>query len=144
MRIIKFNFVAPALVLFAGVILYLVPLGINRDLHFAGSIVIATLGLAGVIGLIVMYEALAAAVYTVTNEYVEEQYGIIHKRLRRIPLSYVRDVTHSQNFVQAIFGVSSITVSPTNGDKIVLSNVRDGNQTREVIWKWALSRSPVR
>ena len=62
---------------------------------------------------------------------------------RRIPLSYVRDVTYDQNFLQAMFAVSSITVAPTNGDKIVLSNIRDGETTRESIWKVVLSRSPV-
>jgi hypothetical protein len=41
----------------------------------------------------------------------------------------------------AIFGVSSITVSPTNGNKIVFSNVRDGEQTREAIWNLVLSKS---
>ena len=82
------------------------------------------------------------AVYSLTDHHIEEKYGIIHRRVRRIPLSYVRDVTYDQNFLRAMFGVSSITVSPTNGDKIVFSNVRDGEQTREIIWKLLLSKSP--
>lgn len=142
MRIIKFIFLVPALLLIAGIISYLVPLGINRDLHVVGSILIATLGLAGLCGLLVLYEALARAVYTVTNEHIEEEYGIIYKRVRRIPLNYVRDLTHTQNFLQAMFGVSSITVSPTNGDKIVLSNINEGKETRETIWNLVLSKSP--
>ena len=142
MRIVKFSFLAPAIVLAASVILYLSPLRIERDLHLAGSILIATLGLGGVSFLLVLYEALSKAAYALTDEYIEEEYGIIYKRLRRIPLSYVRDVTYDQNFLQAMFGVSSITVSPTNGDKIVLSNIRDGEIARERIWKLVLSRSP--
>lgn len=77
-----------------------------------------------------------------TDEHIEEEYGIVYKRLRRIPLSYVRDVTYDQNFLQAMFGVSSITVSPTNGDKIVLSNVADGARTREAIWNLVVSKAP--
>jgi uncharacterized membrane protein YdbT with pleckstrin-like domain len=79
----------------------------------------------------------------VTDEHIEEEYGIVYKRLRRIPLSYVREVTYDQNFLQAMFAVSSITVAPTNGDKIVLSNIQNGAATREVIWRLVLSRSPV-
>jgi len=90
----------------------------------------------------VLYEGLVKAVYSLTDHHIEEKYGIIHRRVRRIPLSYVRDVTYDQNFLRAMFGVSSITVSPTNGDKIVFSNVRDGEQTREIIWKLLLSKSP--
>ena len=141
MRIVKVSFLAPVLVLAAGVITYLLPLAIDRDLQVAGSILIASIGLAGVVSLLVMYEGLAMAVYTVTAEHIEEEYGIIYKRLRRIPLSYVRDVTYDQNFLQVMFGVSSVTISPTNGNKIVLSNVRDGEGTRELIWKLVLSSS---
>jgi membrane protein YdbS with pleckstrin-like domain len=141
MRIVKYSFLAPALALIASIISYLWPLEIDRDLHFAGSILIATFGLAGISFLLVLYEGLVKAVYSLTHQHIEEKYGIIHKRVRRIPLSYVRDVTYDRNFLQALFGVSSITVSPTNGDKIVLSNVRDGEQTREAIWNLVLSKS---
>lgn len=143
-RIIKFNFLVPALVLVAGISLYLMPLEINRDLQFAGSILIATLGLASLSGLVVLYEALATAVYTITNEHIEEEYGIIYKRLRRIPLDSVRDVTHTQNFFQSIFGVSTVTVSPTNGHSIVLSNIAAGKRARDVIWNLVLTRNSTR
>jgi uncharacterized membrane protein YdbT with pleckstrin-like domain len=142
MRIVKVSLIATILPLIVSVVTYLLPLPIERDLKLALAVAIATIGLAGISFLLVMYEGLAKAVYTVTDEYVEEEYGIVYKRLRRIPLSYVRDVTYDQNFLQAIFGVSSITVSPTNGDKIVLSNIQSGESTRERIWKLVLSRSP--
>jgi uncharacterized membrane protein YdbT with pleckstrin-like domain len=89
-----------------------------------------------------MYEALGNTVFVVTNDYIEEKGGLIWKTQRRIPLTYVRDVTYDQNFLQAMLGVSSVTVSPTNGDRIVLSNVREGERTREVIWNLVLSKSP--
>src|SRR6185295_9265586 len=141
MRIVKYSFLAPAVALIASIISYLWPLEIDRDLHLAGSILIATFGLAGISFLLVLYEGLAKAVYSLTNQHIEEKYGSIFRRVRRIPLSYVRDVTYDQNFLQAIFGVSSITVSPTNGDRIVLSNVRDGEQTGEIVWELILSRT---
>jgi len=143
MRIVKVSFIATVLPLMVSIVTYLSPLPIKRDLKAALAVAIATIGLAGISFLLVMYEGLAKAVYTVTDEHIEEEYGIVYKRLRCIPLSYVRDVTYDQNFLQAIFGVSSITVSPTNGDKIVLSNIRGGESTRERIWKLVLSRSPA-
>ena len=143
MRIVRFSFLAPASVLIASIISYLLPLKIDRDYQLAGSILIGTLGLAGIISLLVLYEALAKAVYVVTDQYIQEEYGIVYKRLRRIPLHYVRDVTHTQNFLQTIFGVFSVTVSPTNGNNIVLSNITDGKQMPEIIWKLVLSKTNI-
>ena len=141
-RMLKLSFLAPAVILIAGIIVYQLPLAIDRDFQLAGSALIIGIGLIGMTCLLVLYEGLSKAAYSLTDDHIEEEYGIINKRVRRIPLSYVRDVTYDQNFFQAMFGVSSITVSPTNGDKIVLSNVRDGEQTREIIWSLVLSKSP--
>jgi len=88
-----------------------------------------------------MFEGLSRAMYTVTPEYVEEQYGLIYKRLRQIPLNYVQDLTSTQNFIQAMFGLSSITVTPTNGHKIVISNIRAGKKAQETIWRKILQKS---
>jgi uncharacterized membrane protein YdbT with pleckstrin-like domain len=141
-RVLKLSLVGPAVMLIAGIIAYRLPLAIDRDFQLAGSAFITGIGLVGAICSLALYEGLSKAVYRLTNEHIEEEYGVINKRLRRIPLSYVRDVTYSQNFLQAIFGISSVTVSPTNGDKIVLSNIRDGEKTRETIWRLVLSKSP--
>jgi hypothetical protein len=66
-----------------------------------------------------------------------------HKYATRIaPWPYVRDVTYDQNFLQAMFGVSSVTVSPTNERKLVPSNVVDGERTRETIWNLVVSKAP--
>ncbi|MEK6285620.1 MAG: PH domain-containing protein [Acidobacteriota bacterium] len=141
-RFLKLSFFAPAVVLVAGIIAYLLPLAIDRDFQLAGSAFMIGIGLVGMACLLALYEGLSKAVYRLTDEHIEEEYGIIHKRVRQIPLSYIRDVTYDQNFLQALFGVSSITVSPTNGDKIVLSNIAGGQRTREIIWKLVLSRTP--
>ncbi len=139
MRIVKVSLVATILPPIAGIATYLSSLSIDRDLKFALAVAIGIIGLAGISFLLVMYEGLANAVYRVTDECIEEEYGVIFKRLRRIPLSYVGDVTQTQNFLQAMFGVCSITVSPTNGDKIVLSNIREGESAQERIWKHVMS-----
>lgn len=77
-----------------------------------------------------------------TTEYIEARTGTIEKRVRRIPISYIRDVTLSQNFLQAPFGTYNITVAATNGDKVVLENVTDRERKQEVIWEIVLSKSP--
>src|SRR5262245_2196290 len=89
-----------------------------------------------------MYEALGNAIYTVTNAYIEKKGGVIWKTQHRIPLSYVRDVTYNQSFLQAVFRVSSVTVSTTNGNKIMLSNVPDGEMMRNHIWNLVVSQTP--
>ena len=86
------------------------------------------------------YDELSRAEYTVTSEYVESRTGIIEKRVRNIPLSYVRDVTLDQNFIQALVGVSTITVSTTNGDKIEIKNIVDGDRKRDLLSNLMLSK----
>jgi uncharacterized membrane protein YdbT with pleckstrin-like domain len=127
MRLVKVSFLAAVVVVFVGVIIYLTPLPIDQQLTY--YLVLPFIAMVAV-GVAVysagMYEALAKAVFTVTNEYVHEESGIIWKRTRRIPLRYIRDVTYDQNFIQAAFRVADITVSTSNGDKIVLNNLSCG------------------
>lgn len=139
MRIVKLGFLAAALIAGAGVVVYLSPLD---DSVKAGFLPLAVLFIVTLAYSAIVYEALRNAVFTVTTEYVQEQGGVLFKTQHRLPLAYVRDVSYDQSFLQAMFGVSSITVSPTNGGKIVLSNVRDGEQKRETIWNLVLSNSP--
>jgi Bacterial PH domain len=142
MRLVKMSFLAPVVVLLVGGIIYLLPLPIDRQLiNYLVMPFITMVAIGVAVYPVGMYEALSKAVFTVTDQYVEEEVGIIWKRTRRIPLSYVRDVTHDQNFIQAIFCVSDITVSATNGDKIVLNNLRGGASAREFLWKLVLSKS---
>lgn len=139
MRIVKFGFLAAASIAVAGAVVYMLPV--------SDSVKAAFLPLAGLFVVtlaysLIMYETLGNALFTATNAYIEEKGGVILKSQHRIPLSYIRDVTYSQTFLQAMFGVSNVTVSPTNGRKIVVSNVQDGERVREAIWKLVLSNSP--
>lgn len=139
MRIVKLGFLAAALIAAVTGAIYVLPIPDGVKIAFLpliGLFVVALVYSA------IMYETLVNTVFRVTNECIEEEGGFIWKTQHRIPLSYVRDVTYDQNFLQGMFGVSSVTVSPTNGNKIVLSNIRDGEQTRDVIWKLLLSRTP--
>jgi uncharacterized membrane protein YdbT with pleckstrin-like domain len=140
LRILKVGFLTAALIAVAGVVVYLSSIDASLKVAFLPLAVLFVVVLAYSV---IMYEALGNTVFVVTNDHIEERGGLIWKTQRRIPLTYVRDVTYDQNLLQAMFGVSSITVSPTNGDKIVLSNIREGESAREKIWKHVLSRSPV-
>ncbi|SRR6266404_2376979 len=141
MRIVKLGFLAAASIAVAGAVVYLLPIS---DSVKAGFLPLAGLFVVSLAYSAIMYETLGNALFTITNEYIEERGGVIWKSQHRIPLSYVRDVTYSQTFLQAMFGVSSVTVSPTNGRKIVVSNVSDGERAREIIWNLVLSTSPSR
>ena len=144
MRLVKASFFVPVLVLLVTLILNRLPLPIDGVLiHYLVLPFMVMVAVGVAVYPVGMYEALANAVFRVTNEYVEEESGIIWKRVRRIPLSYVRDVTYNQNVIQAMFDVSDITVSATNGNKVVLNSLRNGEATRETIWKLVLAVSPT-
>jgi uncharacterized membrane protein YdbT with pleckstrin-like domain len=138
LRILKVGFLTAALIAVAGAIVYLSPIDASLKVAF---LPLAVLFVVIITYSVIMYEALANTVFVVTNDYIEEKGGLIWKTQHRIPLTYVRDVTYDQNFLQAMFGVSSVTVSPTNGNKIVLSNIADGEGTRESIWNLVVSKS---
>jgi uncharacterized membrane protein YdbT with pleckstrin-like domain len=139
MRIVNLGFLAAAFVAGIAGIVYLLPVSDSAKVAFLPLIGVSVVAL---VYSMVMYETLAKTVFRVTPEYVEEEGGIVWKRLRRIPLSYVRDVTFDENLIQTRLGTSTITVSATNGDKIVLDNVKGGKEMQEIIWKRVLSRSP--
>jgi uncharacterized membrane protein YdbT with pleckstrin-like domain len=125
-RMMRVRYLAPALVLCIGAIIYALPIGDLRVVFlpltwlFAMALVYA----------FTMHEILARAAYTVTAEYIESESGIVGKKVRTIPISYVRDVTYGQNLMQAMLGIADITVSATNGDKIVLKDIEDGKRKR--------------
>ncbi len=140
LRLIKLGYSVPLILLAAGVLAILLPISDAAKFSIGYAVVIA---LAGTLTFFLSSHArLRTASYTVTDEYIEAQTGTFEKTTRRIPLSYVRDVTHRQHFFQALFGISDIKVSATNGDSVVLENVREGRRKQEIIWDLVLAKSP--
>ena len=140
MRPVKMLYLLPLTLLIAVILVCL----LSKDWGFAfmfglyvGGMVLVTLIVSGS-----YHEKLWKAEYTVTSDYIEAQTGNLEKSVRRIPLSYIRDVTLTQNFVQARMDLYNITVAATNGDKVVLQNVTDGKRKHEVIWGLVLAKSP--
>ena len=142
MRVIRLSLLSGilALLLIVGIIVFVIPMDQGNRYGL--------LGFAAIFGYVVIsvpliwYAALARATYTVTREHIEQESGVISKRFRSLPLCYVRDVTYDQSVIQAMFGLSTITVSTTNGNQIRLQHVRDGKEKRDLIWKLVLSKSP--
>ena len=141
MNIVKLSVIAPVLVVLVIIIILMLPIAAETK-YFGLLLFVVTFGLGGLAFPLMMYEAFSKAAYRVTTEYIEEEYGIISRKLRRIPITYVRDVTYEQNLIQAMYGLSTITVAATNGDRIKLEHVRDGKHKRELIWNLVLSKTP--
>jgi len=110
-RFLRLSFLAPMVLLVAGVMVYLLPLTVDRDFRLAAAAFIIGIGLVGMACLRALYECLSGAEYRLTAGHIEEESGIINKRLRRIPLSYVRDVTFDQNLFQRVFGIVSLSLN---------------------------------
>lgn len=140
LRLIKLSYLAPLVLFAAGVLLLLLPISFGAKFSIGFSLVIA---LAGMLTFsLSAHGRLRNASYTVTVDYIEAQTGTFEKTSRRIPLGYIRDVTHRQHFFQTLFGVSDIKVTATNGDSVVLEHVSDGRRKQEIIWDMVLDKSP--
>jgi uncharacterized membrane protein YdbT with pleckstrin-like domain len=72
--------------------------------------------------------------YTVTAEYIEIQTGLMTRVNRRIPASFIRDVTVTNNFTQQWLGLGNVNVSASNGDSIILAEIRDPEAIKDLIW----------
>jgi len=140
MRPVKMLYLLPFILLLAVILVWLLPE--NWGLRFMVSLYTGGMVFVSLMICLSYHERLLKAQYTVTSDYIEAETGTFEKSVRRIPLSYIRDVTLSQNFVQARLGLHNITVAATNGDKVVLQNVTDGRYKYEVIWQIVLARSP--
>jgi uncharacterized membrane protein YdbT with pleckstrin-like domain len=140
LRLIKLGYLVPLLLVAAGVLILLLPLSDAAKIGIGYALIMALGSLLTF--LLSSHARLRKASYTVTADYIEAQTGTFEKTSRRIPLSYIRDVTHRQHFFQRLFGVSDIKVTATNGDSVVFENVSDGIRKRELIWEIVIARSP--
>jgi hypothetical protein len=78
-RMMWIRYLAPVLILSAGVIIYLLPVG---DLKIV-FLPFTWLFLMAIAYSVIMHEILARAVYTVTVEYIESESGIVGRRSGR-------------------------------------------------------------
>lgn len=140
MRLVKLSYLLPLSLILIAVVSFILPISDAAKI----AIGFATFFIACVsLSIFIPYhDRLRKAIYTVTTEYIEAQTGTFEKRVRRVPLCYIRDVTHSQNFFQSLFRLSDVKVAATNGDSIVLENVFEGESKREIIWELVLAKSP--
>jgi uncharacterized membrane protein YdbT with pleckstrin-like domain len=140
LRLVRLSYLLPLSLILIAVVSFVLPISDAAKIGIGYTTIGGTfLCLAY---LIPYHGRLRKATYTVTSEYIEARTGTFEKRVRRVPLSYIRDVTHTQDFFQKLFGLSSIKVVATNGDSIALENISDGEQKREIIWDLVFSRSP--
>jgi uncharacterized membrane protein YdbT with pleckstrin-like domain len=140
LRLIKYSYLLPAALFAIGIVVLLLPISFGAKFSIGFALVLA-LGSTLTFSLS-SHGRLRTANYTVIEGYIEAQTGTLEKATRRIPLGYIRDVTHRQNFFQSLFNVSDITVTATNGDSVVLENVSDGRHKQEIIWELVLDKSP--
>jgi uncharacterized membrane protein YdbT with pleckstrin-like domain len=140
--LVKIGYLLPGALVATAIVGFLLPISDAAQYAIAyGTILMA---FSTVITLATCHGRLRKASYTVTNDYIEARTGTFEKRVRRIPLDYIRDVTHSQNLFQSLIGLSNITVKATNGDQVTLENIRDGERKREVIWNLIVDKSTWR
>src|SRR5689334_7439166 len=78
LRLVEASFFVPVVVLLLGLIVYLLPLPIDSVLtHYLVLPFIVMVAVGVAVYPVGMFEALAKAVFKVTDEYVEEESGII-------------------------------------------------------------------
>lgn len=140
MRLIKLGYLVPLVLMIAGVTG--VMLSVEKGTRFALGYGAVIFTFCTLVFFLSFHARLWRANYTVTTEHIEAQTGTFEQSVRLIPLSYIRDVTLSQNLFQSFFGTSDITVAATNGDRIVLENVTEGKRNQEIIWNLVLAKSP--
>jgi uncharacterized membrane protein YdbT with pleckstrin-like domain len=106
LRLIRLGYSVPFILLAVGVLAILLPISDAAKFSIGYAVVIA---LAGTLTFFLSSHArLRRASYTVTDEYIEAQTGTFEKTTQRIPISYIRDVTHRQHLFQTLFAVSDI------------------------------------
>ena len=92
LRLIKLSYIVPSVLLAASVVIFLLPISFGAKFSIGFALVIALTGTLTFS--LSAHGRLRTASYTVTEGYIEAQTGTFEKTTRRIPLSYIRDVTH--------------------------------------------------
>lgn len=93
------------------IILFVVPMQLNTTVWLAGAILIAAIWLSL---LATMIYRKVSQHYLVTNQRLKHRDGILVRKMDRIELIDIDDVTYRQGIVQAMLGVGDIKISSSD------------------------------
>jgi uncharacterized membrane protein YdbT with pleckstrin-like domain len=113
------------------------------NLRTAGWVITAILGAAQLVNLLVAWMKLRSTLYTVTNQRVMIEQGILSKTVNEIDLRYVDDSQFFQSFTDRMLGIGNVTLlsSDTTTPTYTLRSVRDPRAVRELVRTHAYQNS---
>jgi uncharacterized membrane protein YdbT with pleckstrin-like domain len=105
------------------------------DMKRFGWIATAILILIQIVMLLVAWLRLRSTMYTITNQRVLLEQGIVTKTVDEIDLRYVDDSQFVQGFVDRMLGIGNVTLisSDKNTPRYVLTSVKDPRAVREIV-----------
>lgn len=106
-----------------------------RNIRTAGWVIAAILAAVQLVVLIVAWMKLRTTTYTVTNQRVIVEQGIVTKTVNEIDLRYVDDSQFFQGLTDRILGIGDVTLlsSDANTPTYTLRSVRDPRAVRELV-----------
>lgn len=113
------------------------------NLRTAGWVITAILGAAQLVNLLVAWMKLRSTLYTVTNQRVMIEQGILSKTVNEIDLRYVDDSQFFQSVTDRLLGIGNVTLlsSDTTTPTYTLRSVRDPRAVRELVRTHAYQNS---
>jgi len=113
------------------------------NLRTAGWVITAILAAAQLVNLLVAWMKLRSTMYTVTNQRVMIEQGILSKTVNEIDLRYVDDSQFFQGLSDRILGIGNVTLlsSDTNTPTYTLRSVSDPRAVRELVRTHAYQNS---
>ncbi len=123
---------------FGIVLVLLIPLALTFFVPPAAVVAWPVAGLLVlVLGIAILVEwiKLRSTSYTITNQRVQIEKGLLAKSVEEIDLRYVEDSTFGQSLVERILGIGSVTLlsSDKTTPRYVLRSIRDPRSVREMI-----------
>jgi uncharacterized membrane protein YdbT with pleckstrin-like domain len=100
-----------------------------------GWIITGVLTLIEVVALLVAWMRLRSTMYTITNQRVLVEQGIVSKTVGEIDLRYVDDSSFTQTLVERILGIGTVTMisSDKTTPQFALRSIKDPRGVREMI-----------
>ncbi len=98
-------------------------------------IVIAAVLVWQILAIIIALARIKTTLYTVTNQRVTVETGLVTKSVEDIDLRYIDDTQFSQSFIERVLGIGRVTIisSDKTTPNYVLHGIRDPRSMRELI-----------